>query len=102
MLSSCDSILLDKNIWHVHTFTGNQSKTCITEEDIISQAFIFFFGGFESVARTMCFMAHELAIHADIQQKVREEIEKVNEKNDRKLTYDILNEMKYLDIVLSG
>lgn len=77
-------------------------KVCITTEDIISQAFIFFFGGFESTARAMCFMAYELAINRDIQQKLRLEIEKVFEKCSGKITYDDLMGMKYMEMVVSG
>lgn len=80
----------------------DKQKICITLEDIIAQAYIFFFGGFESVARTMCFMAHELAANKDVQQKLKNEIKEVNQKCNGKITYDILMEMKYLDMVLSG
>lgn len=50
----------------------------------------------------MCFMAYELAVNQDVQQKLREEIEDVNQKYNGKITYDILTEMKYLDMVVSG
>lgn len=86
----------------MNIFSDKKSKTNITEEDIISQAFIFFFAGFESVSRTMCFISHEMAENGDVQEKLRQEIAEVNKKYDSTLTYDILNGMKYLDMIVSG
>lgn len=50
------------------------------DEDLAAQCFIFFLAGFDTVATTMTFMAHELAINPDIQQKLYEEI--VGTEND--------------------
>lgn len=47
-------------------------------------------------------MAHELAANPDIQQRLSDEIEEVNQMYDSKITYDILMGMKYLDMVVSG
>jgi cytochrome P450 len=49
----------------------------------------------------MNFILFELAINQDVQRKLRNEItEKLNE-NEGILSYDSLNEMKYLDMVVS-
>ncbi|CAH1099422.1 unnamed protein product [Psylliodes chrysocephalus] len=69
--------------------------------DIAAQALIFFFAGFETVSALMCFMAYELAINPDIQQKLREEIEETLENCNGELTYEALLKMKYLDMVVS-
>lgn len=50
----------------------------------------------------MCFMAYELAVNQDVQQKLRLEIEEVNENCSGKITYDVLMGMEYLDMVVSG
>lgn len=63
---------------------------------------MFFFAGFESTARSMSFIAYELAINPDIQDKLRQEIQEINEKCNNTVTYDLLMEMKYLDMVVSG
>ncbi|XP_050293214.1 cytochrome P450 9e2-like isoform X1 [Anthonomus grandis grandis] len=72
----------------------------ITNLDITSQACIFFFGGFETVANVMTFGAYELATNRDVQDKLREEI-KTNVSNDGKVSYETLQEMKYMDMVIS-
>lgn len=76
-------------------------KLEITDEDIISQALIFFFAGFDSVSALMCFMAYELALNIDIQRKLRNEILDTYKECNGKLTYESLMKMKYMDMVVS-
>ncbi|XP_030745866.1 probable cytochrome P450 6a17 isoform X2 [Sitophilus oryzae] len=76
------------------------NEDSITDDEIIAQCFIFFLAGFETSSTTMTFALLELAQNQDIQQKLREEIEKVLEKHDGKITYDAVAEMKYLDLVI--
>ncbi|KAJ8955214.1 hypothetical protein NQ317_001067 [Molorchus minor] len=72
----------------------------ITNEDITAQALIFFFGGFESVAGLMCFLAYELALNPEIQERLRNEVQAF-EEGGGELTQDVLTKMKYMDMVVS-
>jgi len=69
---------------------------------LAAQAFVFFAGGFETSSTTMTFCLYELSLHQDIQDRVREEIDVVLQKHDGKLTYESIQEMEYLDKVVSG
>ncbi|KAL1509575.1 hypothetical protein ABEB36_004287 [Hypothenemus hampei] len=73
----------------------------LTNDDIASQALIFFFAGFDTVSTALCYSAHELAVNKDIQDRLREEIRETDKLNDGKLTYDALLNMKYMDMVFS-
>ncbi|XP_012533028.1 cytochrome P450 9e2 [Monomorium pharaonis] len=73
----------------------------LTIEDMVSQAFIFFFGGFDTVSNLMCFAAHEIAVNPDIQAKLRDEIEEVLKTTNGELTYEAVNGMQYLDAVIN-
>nr|AZR39446.1 cytochrome P450 [Agasicles hygrophila] len=73
----------------------------ITDDDIVSQAIIFFFAGFESSSTMMCFMAYELCVNQDIQEKLREEILETSARCGDKITYEHLTRMKYLDMVVT-
>ncbi|KAK7871464.1 hypothetical protein R5R35_010843 [Gryllus longicercus] len=66
-----------------------------------AQAFVFFLAGFETSSTTMSFALQELAVHPEIQTKLREEIDDELEKNGGKFTYDSIMNMKYLDKVVS-
>jgi len=79
---------------------GASSTHKMTLDDIVSQAFIFFFAGFDTSSTLMCFAAHELAVHQDIQKRLREEIQQHTEGNDE-ISYESLSKMSYMDMVIS-
>ena len=67
-----------------------------------AQCMLFFLAGFETVSGLMCFMAHELAVNPDVQDRLYEEVKEIKkELNGKPLTYEILQKMKYLDMVVS-
>lgn len=73
-----------------------------TNDEIIAQCFLFFAAGFDTVSTLMSFMAYELALNQEIQQKVYEEIREVNPSlKGARLSYDTLSKLKYLDQVIS-
>ncbi|XP_011704882.1 PREDICTED: probable cytochrome P450 6a13, partial [Wasmannia auropunctata] len=65
-----------------------------------AQSNAFFQAGFETSSTTMTFALYELAQHQDIQDKVHKEIDEILSKyND--MTYDAINEMTYLHMVIN-
>nr|XP_031837098.1 cytochrome P450 9e2-like [Nomia melanderi] len=73
----------------------------LTIEDMTAQAFIFFAGGFESSSTLMCFAAYEIGVNPDIQRRLQEEIDEVLQSNNGKVSYEAINDMKYLDAIIS-
>lgn len=71
-------------------------------EEIAAQSFIFFLAGFETSSSTIQFCLYELAVNRDIQTKTREHIQDVLKKHNGQVTYECLQEMDYVDKVLSG
>ncbi|XP_054740135.1 probable cytochrome P450 6a14 [Anastrepha obliqua] len=69
----------------------------LTLMQIVAQAFVFFVAGFDTSSTTMSLCLYELALNPVIQEKVRNEIERVLKSHDNQLSYDALNEMQYLD-----
>ncbi|XP_053996823.1 cytochrome P450 9e2-like [Hylaeus anthracinus] len=72
----------------------------LTIDDMTAQAFVFFFGGFESTSTLMCFAAYEVGVNPEIQKKLQEEIDEVLENCKGEPTYDAINDMKYLDAIV--
>lgn len=79
---------------------NKDSSTRMSIEDITAQAMIFFFAGFDSVSSLMTFTAYELAVNGKVQDKLREEIQAV--LKDGQPTFDAINGMKYMDMIVSG
>ncbi|CAK9821331.1 Cytochrome P450 9e2 [Anthophora retusa] len=73
----------------------------LTIEDMTAQAFVFFFGGFESTSTLMCFAAYEIGVNEEIQKRFQEEIDQVLEDCKGEVTYEAINDMKYLDAIIN-
>lgn len=74
----------------------------MTDDEIVSESFLFFFAGFDTSSSTTTFAVWELSHHTEYQDKVRQEINEVLAKHNGELTYDALSEMTYLDMVIKG
>lgn len=73
-----------------------------TDDEIVAQCFLFFAAGFETSSTLLTFMTYELAINQEIQQKLYEEIRRVNGTlSTTRISYDTLSKLKYLDQVMS-
>jgi cytochrome P450 family 6 len=68
----------------------------------VGQALTFLIAGYETSADTLTFALYELALCPEIQQRLRAEIRQVLSKHGGKVTYEGINEMSYLDRVVSG
>lgn len=73
-----------------------------TDNELISQAFVFFFAGFEFNANTLTTLAYELVVNPEVQQKLYEEIKETHEsRQGKRIDYDTLLKMKYMDQVVT-
>lgn len=72
------------------------------EQDIVAQCLIFFLAGFDTVSTAIYFMAYALSIYPNVQQKLQQEVEAlVTKLNGRLPTYEEIQNLSYLDMVLS-
>ncbi|NWS73261.1 CP3A9 protein, partial [Crotophaga sulcirostris] len=79
---------------------ANHSSKSLTDIEILSQAFIFIFAGYETTSTTLCYLAYEMALHPDVQQKLLAEVDTVF-PNKAPLTYEALMKMEYLDMAVN-
>ncbi|XP_076624229.1 putative cytochrome P450 6a13 [Colletes latitarsis] len=73
----------------------------LDENSIAAQAFVFFVAGYETSSNTIAFCLHELALNAEIQEKTRRDIHDAINNRGGKLSYDAVQDMKYLDMVIA-
>lgn len=72
------------------------------DDDFVAQCITFFLAGFNALSLSPSFLVHELIVNPDIQQRLFEEIKEAHQKlNGASFTFEVLQDMKYLDQVLS-
>ncbi|XP_014286357.1 cytochrome P450 6k1 [Halyomorpha halys] len=67
---------------------------------LTAQVFVFLFAGMETSSSVQNWCLYELALQQDIQQRLREEIDRVLEKHGE-VSYQAIQEMEYLHMVIS-
>ena len=72
------------------------------EELIAAQIFIFFAGGFETTSTLMQMCSWELAMNQNVQKELIQEVDEVLATlNGQPVSYEALNKMKFLDMVVN-
>lgn len=82
----------------IHLMETNKE---LSFNEIAAQAFVFFMAGFETSATALTFCLFELALNNEHQEEVREEINSVLGQ-DEDMTFEALNQMVYMDMVIKG
>lgn len=78
---------------------GKENKG-LTDHEILSQAMIFIFAGYETSSSSLTFLAYNLATNPSVQTRLQEEIDSVF-PNKAPVQYEALLQMDYLDSVIS-
>lgn len=76
----------------------NAKAVYLTDDLIVAQSVGFFLGGFLTISTFLTFVTYVLAVHQDIQEKLRRALVGVV-KEDGTVEYDEINEIQYLDMV---
>lgn len=82
--------------------TANGVKRQWRDIELISQCFVFFLAGFDTSTWLLVSTTYELALNADIQDKLMDEVDRMTKTlNGREITYEDMKTMKYLDMVVN-
>lgn len=81
--------------------TDKEDAFKLDNEMLIAQALQIIVAGFETSSSTTTYAMYHLAFHPEIQSRLREEIMENLDKHNQEVTYDGINEMSYLEMVVS-
>ena len=79
---------------------SSRDEPALTENEVLAQAFVFLFGGFDTTSRSLSYASFLLTTNPDAQEKLFSEICN-NVGEDEEITYDTLKKLPYLDMVMS-
>uniref|UniRef100_A0A8C5E4H5 unspecific monooxygenase n=1 Tax=Gouania willdenowi TaxID=441366 RepID=A0A8C5E4H5_GOUWI len=82
------------------TVVENMRAERLTDHEIISQATMFVFAGYETSSATLCFLVYCLARNPKIMKCLQKEIDATFPNKDP-VTYEALMQMEYLDSVVN-
>ena len=71
----------------------------LTDDEIVSQSFLFLIAGYETTQNTLTFVCYSLAINPTVQQKLIAEIDTLC-PDENSVSFDIISELTYLDMVV--
>ncbi|XP_066248975.1 LOW QUALITY PROTEIN: cytochrome P450 9e2-like [Euwallacea similis] len=86
----------------INSDNGDQSslKLKSTFWDVVGMAANFFSAGLHPVSSALLFGTYELALNKDVQERLRLEIHQIAQKHPE-VTYEVIQEMLYMDMVVS-
>ncbi|XP_033751858.1 cytochrome P450 3A11-like isoform X2 [Pecten maximus] len=88
----------DDNI-SLKTPSTSWSRKGITFDEILGNAEVFFFAGYETTTITLSMATYYLALYPEYQDKLRQEL--TDKLGSKDLTYDNVREVEYLEMVIN-
>lgn len=73
----------------------------LTEDEALAQCVVFFIGGQDTTSSVIAFTTYLLALHPDVQQRLRDEVDACFEEHGEEPSIDAVSKLKYLNCVIS-
>ena len=73
----------------------------LSDTEVIAQSFVFLAAGYETSSGTLSLACYHIATHPEVQDKLQQEIDSVWSDEEQMLTYETVNELSYLHMVIS-
>ena len=77
----------------------SKKYTIMNDDEIVGNAFVFLEAGYETTSTTLAYLSHILVNHQDVQDRVRDEINQLLEK-EGKIDYNSMTSLPYMEAVI--
>ncbi|XP_049525533.1 cytochrome P450 3A41-like [Dermacentor silvarum] len=81
--------------------TSFSSNKTLTEDESMAQCVLFFITGQDTTSTVISYTLYLLAIHPDVQEKLREEVDECFKVHGEHPSLDVVTKLKYLHCVVS-
>ena len=82
-------------------YNTTKLKKTLTNNEILANAILFLLAGSETTATTLGWVSYFLALNPDVQERLIQELDTVLDKHNGEITYEAVNEMSYMDMVIN-
>ncbi|XP_053661963.1 cytochrome P450 6d3-like [Anopheles marshallii] len=79
---------------------GNNGEESLTDAQCAANVFLFYAAGADTSTGTISFALHELTHNPEAMEKLRREVDGMMERCNGEITYDNINQLKYLDMCI--
>lgn len=100
-LSSSDAVIRMKPVPVDETKQDTKQKAWVSEGTVTAQSILFLIAGYETSSTLLTFACYQLSLNPDVQDKLRGQVLEILEKHEGQCTYEALQEMTYLEMVLN-
>ena len=90
----------DEDQYHNDAKLSHKVSKELDEMSIVSTALVILIAGYDTTATTLAFACYQLAKHPQVQDRLREEIDRIVDDADN-ISYEDLHSMSYMDQVIS-
>lgn len=78
------------------------NKNALTINECAAQMYLFYLAGFDTSSSALTYALYELVRNPDLMQKLQREIDDTLSRHNNEITYDAINEMKFLELCILG
>merc|ERR1712001_447572 len=80
---------------------GTGRRKQLDEDNIVATAMVLLVAGYDTTGMTLSYMAYQLSINPEVQQRLQEEIDQAFEEAGGKFPdYNVIQSLPYLDMVI--
>ncbi|KAH8401703.1 hypothetical protein KR009_007404 [Drosophila setifemur] len=84
-----------------HQYEADKELKTHLQNELAAHAVVFLKAGYEQTANTLSYILYELALHTDVQARVREEVKKAMERFEGNLSYECIQSLTYMGQVIN-